>query len=234
MTSDRNENNLMLTLMEALNSVEGGSMRPLLEAVLNAIMKVERENALKATPYERSQERVGYANGFKDKTLDTRMGKLALKIPQTRGLSFYPGCIERGLRSERALKLAVAEMYLKGVSTRKVEKITEQLCGLEISSTQVSRMTKELDEEFEAFRSRPLGIYPYVVLDAVYIKVRREGSVIDQAVLVAYGINLFGKREVLGTSVSLSEAEPHWRHFLEGLQKRGLSGVRLITSEISA
>jgi len=221
----------MLTLMEALNSMEGGAMRPLLEAVLNAIMKVERENALKAVSYERSEERTGYANGFKDKTLDTRMGKLELKVPQTRGITFYPGCIEKGLRSERALKLAVAEMYLKGVSTRKVEKITEQLCGLEISSTQVSRMTKELDEEFDAFRNRPLRIYPYIVLDAFYIKVRREGAVVDQAVLVAYGVNLFGKREVLGASVSLSEAEVHWRGFLESLQKRGLSGVKLITSD---
>ena len=159
MTSNHQQDNLLMTVFEALNSASNGEgMKALLETILNAIMKVERDTSLKAGPYERSEERIGYANGFKEKRLDTRMGKLELQIPQARGTSFYPGCIEKGLRSERALKLAVAEMYLKGVSTRRVEKITEQLCGLEISSTQVSRMTKELDEEFETFRNRPLGI----------------------------------------------------------------------------
>ena len=122
-------------------------------------------------------------------------------------------------------------MYLKGVSTRRVEKITQELCGLEISSTQVSRMTAELDEEFKAFRDRPLSITPYIVLDAIYLKVRHNGSVISQAVLVAYGVNTSGYREILGMSVSLSEAEVHWRKFLESLQKRGLSGIQLITSD---
>ena len=177
------------------------------------------------------EERQGYANGFKDKRLNSRVGELELQVPQTRGVPFYPNCIEKGLRSERALKLAVAEMYLKGVSTRKVEKITEQLCGLEISSTQVSRMTKELDEEFNLFRNRDLGEFPYVVLDAIYLKVQHNGSVIDQAVFIAYGVNLEGKREILGISVSLSEAEVHWRGFFENLQRRGLKGVRLITSD---
>lgn len=231
MASDQEQNNLFMSLMKALDSVDGNLMRPLLEAVLNTLMRIEREQALKAVPYERSEDRMGYANGFKDKFLDTRMGKLSLKVPQTRGVTFYPGCIEKGIRSERALKLAVAEMYLKGVSTRKVIKITEQLCGLEVNSTQVSRITKELDEEFEAFRNRCLAVYPYLVLDALYIKVRREGTVIDQAVLVAYGVNAHGKREVLGASVSLSEAEVHWREFLTSLQKRGLSGVQLVTSD---
>jgi len=160
MTSDNKQNNLLMTVLEALHSTnEGEGMKALLELVLNAVMKAERDTSLRAGPYERSEKRIGYANGFKEKKLDSRIGKLELQIPQTRGTAFYPGCIEKGLRSERALKLAVAEMYLKGVSTRRVEKITEQLCGLEINSTQVSRMTKELDEEFEAFRNRPLGIY---------------------------------------------------------------------------
>lgn len=231
MTSDHQQNNLLMTVIEALHSADGDAMKPLLEAVLNAVMKAERNNALNATPYERSDERTGYANGFKEKKLDTRMGKLELHVPQTRGVAFYPGCIEKGLRSERALKLAVAEMYLKGVSTRKVQKITEQLCGLEINSTQVSRMTKELDEEFGKFRNRPLGAYPYVVLDALYLKIQHNGTVIDQAVLIAYGVNSFGRREILGASVSLSEAEVHWRTFFESLQKRGLAGVKLITSD---
>jgi len=126
-------------------------MKPFLEAVLNAAMKVEHNQTLQAAPYERSDKRFGYANSFKDKTLSSRVGKLELNISQMRGVAFYLGSLEKGLRSERALKLAVEEMYLKGVSTRRVEKITAQLCGLEISSTQVSRMTQELDGDFEKF-----------------------------------------------------------------------------------
>jgi len=231
MTTDREQNTLLETLFEALHSENDSPMKFLLETVLNAVMKIERNAALQAKPYERSAQRQGYANGFKDKKLNSRMGQLDLAIPQTRGVCFYPSSLERGLRSERALKAAIAEMYLKGVSTRKVEKITEQLCGLEISSTQVSRLTKELDEEFEAFRNRPLGCFSYVTLDAIYLKVRHNGTVIDQAVLIAYGVNAFGRREILGASVSLSEAEVHWRQFLEGLTKRGISGIQLITSD---
>ena len=231
MTLNQQQDNLLMKVVEVLSSTPGDGMKQLLEAVLNAVMKAERNKALGAAPYERSEERQGYANGFKDKRLNSRVGELELQVPQTRGVPFYPNCIEKGLRSERALKLAVAEMYLKGVSTRKVEKITEQLCGLEISSTQVSRMTKELDEEFNLFRNRDLGEFPYVVLDAIYLKVQHNGSVIDQAVFIAYGVNLEGKREILGISVSLSEAEVHWRGFFENLQRRGLKGVRLITSD---
>jgi transposase-like protein len=223
--------NLLTTVIEALSSNDSDGMKNLLESVLNAAMRAERDKALNAAPYERSDERQGYANGFKPKALNSRMGGLSLQIPQTRGIAFYPGCLEKGLRSEKALKLAVAEMYLKGVSTRKVEAITQELCGLDISSTQVSRMTAELDEEFEAFRNRPLGVFRYLVLDAVYLKVRHSGTVIDQAVLVAYGINAFGRREILGASISLSEAEVHWRSFLESLQQRGLTGLQLITSD---
>ena len=172
-----------------------------------------------------------YANGFKNKALQTRMGSLSLKIPKTRDVSFYPQCLEKGCRSEKALKLAIAEMYLKGVSTRKVEAITQELCGFDISSTQVSRLTKELDEEFDQFRNRPLGRMAYLYVDATYLKVRHNGSVIDQAVLIAYGVNIFGRREILGTSISLSEAEVHWRAFLESLQARGMHGLELIISD---
>ena len=122
-------------------------------------------------------------------------------------------------------------MYLKGVSTRKVTKITKKLCGLEISSTQVSAVTQELDKEFEAFRNRLLGVFPYVFVDATYVKVRHSGSVVSVATLIAYRVNEFGRREILGASTMLSEAEVHWRTFFESLQKRGLSGVRLITSD---
>lgn len=231
MTTDQKQNNLLATVIEALSSCNEDKMKPLLEAVLNAVMKSEREEALQAAPYERSKERLGYANGFKSKHLNSRMGKLDLEIPQTRGVPFYPASLEKGLRSEKALKLAIAEMYLKGVSTRRVEKITEKLCGLDISSTQVSRMTQELDDDFEKFRNRPLGYFQYLFLDATYLKVRHNGTVRSQAVLIAYGVNMFGRREILSASTSLSEAEVHWRDFLKSLVKRGLSGLKLITSD---
>jgi len=159
------------------------------------------------------------------------MGSLTVEIPQVRGLQFYPQSLEKGCRSEKALKLAIAEMYLMGVSTRKVTKITEELCGLNISSTQVSRLTKALDEELELFRNRPLGSFTYVYLDARYEKGRYGGSVRDVAVLTAVGVNPGEPREVLGVSLSLSEAEVHWRDFLKRLVQRGLHGVKLIISD---
>ena len=199
----------------------------ILQLLLNHAMQIERENALNAKRYERTEERRGYANGFKDKCINSRVGKLSVQIPQVRGLSFYPQCLEKGMRSERALKLAIAEMYVQGVSTRDIEKITEQLCGLQISSSQVSKLSSVLDEEVEAWRNRELGCYCYVWLDARYEKVRHGGIVKDLAIVWAVGVNEGGNREVLGISVALSEAEIHWRDFLKSLQKRGLHGIRL-------
>jgi transposase-like protein len=194
-------------------------------------MKLERADALGAMPYQRSESRRGYANGFKPKTVSSRLGRLSLKVPQTRDVEFYPSALERGERSERALKLAVAEMYVQGVSTRKVAEITQELCGLDVSSSQVSRAAALLDEELEAWRERPLETVPYVILDARYEKVRHGGSVRDCAVLVAIGVLENGQRSVLGVSVSLSEAEVHWRSFLKSLIDRGLHGVQLIVSD---
>jgi transposase-like protein len=206
-------------------------MAQAMEILFNEAMKLERAAALQAQPYERTAERRGYANGFKPKTVNTRLGPLELQVPQTRNIPFYPPSLERGERSERALKLAVAEMYVQGVSTRKVAAITQQLCGLDVSSMQVSRAAELLDQELEAWRQRPLGETPYLILDARYEKVRHGGSVVPCAVLVAIGILPDGKRSVLGVSVSLSEAEVHWRDFLASLQGRGLHGVRHITSD---
>jgi transposase-like protein len=159
------------------------------------------------------------------------LGQLELSVPQARGVAFYPSALERGERSEKALKLAVAEMYVHGVSTRKVVAMTQELCGFEVSSTQVSRAAGLLDEELDQWRNRPLGRVPYLILDARYEKVRHGGAVVDCAVLVAVGITPEGKRSVLGVSVSLSEAEVHWRDFLASLQDRGLHGVELIVSD---
>src|SRR3954447_24180971 len=202
--------------------------------LLNEVMKIERSHALGAAPYQRSEQRTGHANGFKPKTVYSRIGPLTVEVPQTRGVEFYPSALEKGIRSERALKLAVAEMYVQGVSTRKVAAITEQLCGLEVTSSQVSRAAAVLDEELQKWRDRPLGETPYLILDARYEKVRHGGQVVSCAVLVAIGIDPQGKRSVLGVSVSLSEAEVHWRDFLAGLQARGLHGVKLVVSDAHA
>ena len=162
---------------------------PALEKLFNELMLIERNQVLQASPYERTEQRKGYANGFKNKMLQTRMGKLHLQVPKTRDFHFYPKCLEKGTRSERALGLALAEMYVNGVSTRRVKKITEKLCGLEISSTQVSRLSQLMDKELEQFRSRPIGRMIYVYLDARYEKVRENGCVRDLAIFTAVGVN---------------------------------------------
>jgi len=231
MNLDNNKDNVFHKIAEALISQGSEGISSILETIYNGAMKIEREQALGAQAYERSDERKGYANGYKNKTYHTRAGPLQLQIPKVRGLSFYPGCLDKGSRSEKALKSAIAEMYINGVSTRKVQSITQELCGFNISSTQVSNLCKELDVEFEIFRNRPIGKMAYVIMDALYLKVRHNGSVIDMACLIAYGVNNEGKREILGASMSLSEAEVHWREFFMHLQSRGLHGVKLIISD---
>lgn len=203
----------------------------LLRILLDAAMQAEREKYLQAGEYERTEKRQGYANGYKPKTVKTRVGELKLAVPQVREGGFYPSALEKGLRSERALTMTLAEMYVQGVSTRKVKAITEQLCGIEISATQVSRATAQLDTVLQEWRERPLGEMPYLFLDARYEKVREAGQIRDAAVLIASGIGSNGKKEVLGISVSLSEQETHWKAFLTSLKERGLRGVKLITSD---
>ena len=228
----RNNDNELDDVMEMLieNGFEG--FADVLRMLLNEAMKIERTHALGAGLYERSDQRRGYANGYKPKAVDTRIGRLKVAVPQVRGdVDFYPSALEKGCRSERALKLAIAEMYVKGISTRRVTDVLEKMCGLDISSTQVSRVAKLLDEQLGKWRSRLLGEYPYLVLDAHYDKVRKNGSVINCAVFTAIGVDTEGRREILGVSVSLSEAETHWRGFLKSLKKRGLSGVKFVSSD---
>jgi putative transposase len=201
------------------------------QILLNEAMLIERNRHLQAIPYERTEHRAGYANGFKSKQLKTRLGVLNLSVPQVREGNFYPSFLERGIRSERALKIALAEMYVQGVSTRKVTAIIKELCGFEVSSEEVSRAAKLLDEELTGWRKRPLGKFLYLILDARYEKVRHGGSVVDCAALIAYGIDERGVRHILGVSISLSEAETHWRSFLESLVSRGLYGITCITSD---
>jgi putative transposase len=231
MTHQNNDNKMNAVIKMLIeNGFEG--FADVLRILLNEAMRIERDNALGAALYERTDNRKGYANGYKPKTVDTRLGRLTVDIPQVRGdVDFYPSSLERGCRSERALKLAIAEMYVKGISTRRVTDVLEKMCGLDISSSAVSRAAAVLDEQLGKWRNRLLGEYPYLMFDAHYEKVRKNGSVRDCAILTAVGLNTKGRREVLGVSVSLSEAEPHWRAFLKGLKTRGLTGFKYAVSD---
>lgn len=231
MENSKNKYSIDPAIMQAVIEQGPDFMLELFRLMMNQAMKAERESHLNASSYERTPERSGYANGFKPKTLNLRAGRVTLDVPQVRDASFYPQSLEKGLRSERALTIAMAGMYVQGVSTRKVKSILEKLCGLEVSSTQVSEAAKSMDEEIRLFRERTLGRYPIVYVDAEYQRIRINGSVTDVAVLQAIGINTEGKREVLGMQVSASEAEVNWRMFLSDLVRRGLSGVQLIVSD---
>ena len=206
-------------------------MPELIRIIVNAAMKEERQKYLGVNPYERDEDRQGYANGYKDKTVKTRIGDIQFSVPQVRDGGFYPEALEKGLRSERALTLTMAEMYVQGVSTRKVSAILEKLCGSQVSSSSVSQASKTLDETLEKWRNSPLGEIVYLYLDARYEKVRQDGHIRDCAVLIAVGVDLSGHRKVLGVSISLGEQEVHWRAFMESLVNRGLRGVKLIISD---
>lgn len=204
------------------------------EMIINKAMLIERSLHLRADPYERSDARNGYANGLKDRGFQSSVGKLALRVPQTRDSDepYRPSMLESGSRSDRALKVAIAEMYLQGVSTRRVTKVMEKLCGFEVSSTQVSRLTAELDETFELWRARALPEIAHLIIDATYIKVRIGGSVQDCAVFTAIGVRRDNaKRMILGVSCALSEAEVHWRSFLVSLKERGIGIPESVTSD---
>ena len=230
--SDYTVSTLSQELLERLTEEGLEALPEMIRIVINTAMQAERLKYLGVTaPYERSAERADQANGYKAKTLKTRVGEVTFAVPQVRSGDFYPQALEKGLRSERALTLALAEMYVQGVSTRKVAAITEKLCGTAISSTQVSRAAAQLDETLQGWRNRPLGECPYLILDARYEKVRQDGQVRDAAVLTAIGISRSGRRQMLGVSLSLSEGEVHWRAFLQSLMSRGLAGVRLIVSD---
>ena len=235
MTHPDQNNTLLNQIVNHISEQGADGLGEAVRLLLNHAMEVERSKVLAARPYERTPARQGYANGFKPKTLQTRLGAMTVAIPQVRGdVEFYPSALERGRRSERALTLAIAQMYVQGVSTRKVTAILEQLAGtLEISSTQVSRAAAQLDAQLDTWRKRRLDLvaYPYLILDARYEKVRREGVVLSAAVLVAIGIDQNGERTILGVSTALSEAEVHWRDFLASLQDRGLHGTTFIVSD---
>lgn len=224
-------------LMEEIIKTGANDIGGIFGKLLNCAMAIEREHFLGAAAYERSDGRHAYANGYKDKTIDTLAGTMTVSVPKTRGHegeAFYPQSLERGRRATRAVLLTMAHMYISGVSTRDVEGVMREFGIENISSSQVSRAVKLLDEELSAWRNRALGVTKYLIVDARYEKVRQNGAVADAAVLSAIGIDEKGTRRVLGVSVAVSEHEVHWRSFLNSLVERGMRGVEFIVSDAHA
>jgi putative transposase len=227
------QNRIIDDLMEHLITHGPDGMATVFTRFFNLAMRLEREQFLGARHYERNDERRGYANGVKPKRIDTPAGTLMLEVPKTAGTDgpFYPQSLERGTRSMRSVMLAVAEMYIKGVSTRDVTDVLNTLGIDNLSSAQVSRASKQLDRDLEQWRNRPLGKIDYLIVDARYEKVRIDGVVRDATILTAVGVGPDNHRSLLGVSVAISEAEVHWRAFFDSLVNRGLRGVQFITSD---
>lgn len=224
---------LAALLQDAFKRDDG--LKALLRALAQQVMAVEAEAHVNAAPHERSAERRGYRNGSKPRTLKTRVGDLELDVPQVRGdcAPYHPSLFHRWQRSERALLVACGEMYFQGVSTRNVRRVLEAMCAGEVSAATVSRVAAELDERLGEFRGRRLehASWPYLMVDARYEKVRVEGKVVSQAVLVVVGLTADGRREVLAWSVGDSESEQCWGEVFRSLKDRGLAGVKLVVSD---
>lgn len=204
----------------------------LLEAILNQVLVAQSAEQLGAMPYERSEDRTAYRNGFRDRDLTTRIGSITLRIPRHRNGEFSTTMFNRYQRSEQALVLAMIEMVINGVSTRKIENITEELCGKSFSKSTVSKLCDRLDPIVSAFRNRPLEKhYPFVIVDAMYIKVREDGRVCSKGLLIATAVNEEGNREVIGFQLSNSESETSWGDFFSDLKTRGLTDVDLMVSD---
>ena len=218
--------------LKQMLSEDGDLLKTIIEQTVQQVLEAEMEEALQAGKGERSEQRLGYRSGYYNRTLVTRVGKIELRVPQDRQGRFRTEVFERYQRSEKALVAAMLEMYVQGVSTRKVKSITEELCGHEFSSSSVSRVVKTLDEELEKFAQRRLEEpYPYLILDARYEKVREDGAVRSQAVLVAIGINWEGRRNVLAVELAHRESTSSWRELLVSLRQRSLQGVEFVVSD---
>ena len=212
----------------------GDFLRVLAETTLNRLMDFDADNAIGASRHERSPERLSYRNGYRDRVLETRAGALDLKIPKFRsGPAYYPGFILEPRRlMEKALTAVIQEAWINGVSTRRVEELVQAMGMTGISKSQVSKLCKEIDERVHSFLQRPLdGDWPYLWLDATYLKVRQSGRIVSVAAIIAVAANTDGKREVIGLSIGDSEAMPFWMEFLRSLVKRGLTGVKLVVSD---
>ena len=208
------------------------SLREVVRAVMQEMLEAEMTEALGAQKGERTTERLGYRSGYYSRTLITRVGKLELRVPQDREGRFSTELFERYQRSERALVATLAEMYVQGVSTRKVKAITEELCGHAFSASAISAINQRLDESLAAFAGRPLAEpFPYLILDARYEKVREAGVVMSQAVLIAVGIDWDGRRQILAVEMANRESRSSWKDFLLALRARGLHGVEFVVAD---
>ncbi len=228
----RKQGSVSVEELKDLMSGDCDFLRSLVESVVQEALEAEMEELLGASKGQRTATRSGYRSGYYSRSLVTRVGKLELRVPQDRQGRFSTEVFERYQRSEKALVSTLAEMYIQGVSTRKVKAITEELCGHAFSASTVSSINRKLDEELKQFANRALGTpYPYLVLDARYEKVRVAGVIRSQAVLVAIGVNWEGRREVLGVELADRESANSWREFLNGLVRRGLHGVELAITD---
>jgi len=233
MAHPKKEDSTLVDVIQASFGTGGDPLQAILRHTIQQVLEEELTAFLNAEPYSRTEGRRGYRNGYKPRVLKTRVGRLELMVPKDREGRFQTELFEKYQRSEKALMLAIAEMYIMGVSTRKVKKITEELCGLEISRSQVSSMTKRLDDEIREWRMRSLSDrnYPYLVVDARYERIRRDGAIIPQGVLIVVGVDNEGIREVLGVWCADLESEATWSSVFRELRDRGLTNVGYVVSD---
>lgn len=227
---------LSIALYELLRKMEGENgtdfLREAVRKMAQALMEPEVSQQTQAERYERTGERTTYRNGYRERAWDTRVGTIDLQVPRVRDGSYVPALLEPRRRAERALVAVVQEAYVQGVSTRRVDDLIQSLGIQGISKSQVSRLCQELDEEVERFRQRTLaGQYPYIWVDATFVKVRQHGKVVSMAVVIATGVRETGDREILGFDIGPSEDGAFWMHFLKALVARGLQGVQLVISD---
>jgi transposase-like protein len=227
MTDDR------MALVELLQkSGDGDFLRAVAEAVLQILMETDVEGMIGAGRHERSADRLNYRNGYRDRSLETRLGTLSLRIPKLRQGSYFPPFLEPRKTAEKALVTVIQEAWIGGVSTRRVDELVQAMGLSGISKSQVSKLCKDIDERVNAFLDRPIdGEWPYLWLDATYLKVRDGGRIVSVAAIIAVAVNTEGRREIIGLGIGPSEAEPFWSAFLKGLVKRGLGGVKLVISD---
>lgn len=219
-------------ILQLMSNDREGAFKKLLQESLNSFMKAESTEQLNAEPYERTDERADSRNGFRDRKLNTRIGTIDLKVPRHRNSSFETLIFDEYTRSEAALIASMMEMVVNGVSIAKVGKVVETLCGTSFSKGTVSNICKELDKSVNEFLASPItGEYPFVTVDATYFKVREDRKVISKALMVAYAISGKGIREIIGFGVYSNESKETWKDFFLTLKKRGLSGVKMITSD---
>jgi putative transposase len=222
-----------MALIDLLQKSEDGDfLRSVAEAVLQLLMEADVEGLIGAARHERSAERLNYRNGYRDRTFETRLGPLSLRIPKLRQGSYFPPFLEPRKTAERALVAVIQEAWIGGVSTRRVDELVQAMGLSGISKSQVSKLCKDIDERVTAFLERPIeGEWPYLWLDATYLKVREGGRIVSVAAIIAVALSTDGRREIVGLGIGPSEAEPFWSSFIKGLVKRGLKGVKLVISD---